>query len=103
MALKHDTLARHKLTTYIAAGAAAGASAIGGYAILDTASSSGVAGGANAARAGTLQGRSARRLTAASTLPDSPGGTARANSEQAITLTDHEQYVKHHERLASLA
>jgi hypothetical protein len=49
MTLKHKTLNRRKLTTSIAAGAAAIALAIGGYAIADASSSNGGAGSANAA------------------------------------------------------
>ena|SRR5258708_34938458 len=50
MSLKHKILSRHKLTTYIAAGAAAIALATGGYAIADSGSSS----SANAATAGKV-------------------------------------------------
>jgi hypothetical protein len=50
MTLRHRILSRHKLTTSIAAGAAAIAVAIGGYAIADSGSSS----GANAATAGKV-------------------------------------------------
>jgi hypothetical protein len=50
MALKHKILSRRKLTTSIAAGAAAIALAIGGYAIADSGSSS----SANAATVGKV-------------------------------------------------
>jgi len=103
MALKHNIFSRYKLTTSIAAGAAASALAIGGYAIAGTASSDGVSGGADAAVAATVQGSSGGGLTPAFTVPDAPRRTARANAEQTVTLTDHEQYVRHHQRLASLA
>src|SRR5437588_710968 len=50
MALKHKTLSRRKLTTSIAAGAAAITLALGGYAIADSGSSS----SANAATVGEV-------------------------------------------------
>jgi len=103
MAVNHNIFGRHKLTTSIAAGAAASALAIGGYANADAASSNGVSGGANAAGAATLQASSGGRPTPASTLPNATQRTPRANAEQTVTLTDHEQYVRHHQRLASLA
>jgi|ERR1700694_5037 len=49
MTLKHKILSRRKLTTSIAAGAAAIALAIGGYVIADASSSNGASGSANAA------------------------------------------------------
>ena len=103
MAVKHNIFSRHKLTSSVAAGAAASALAIGGYAIADTASSNHVSGGANAAAGATLQASSGGGPTPAFTFPNAPARTARANAEQTVTLTDHEQYVRHHQRLASPA
>ena len=51
MTLKHKISSRRKLTTSIAAGVAAVALAIGGYAIADASSSSGGSGSANVATA----------------------------------------------------
>jgi hypothetical protein len=102
MALKRHIFSRHKLTTSITAGAAAIGLAISAYAIADTASN-GESGGANAAQAATLQASSGVVPIPAITLSNTPGRTARVNADQTVTLSDHEQYVRHHERLASLA
>jgi hypothetical protein len=54
MTLRHKILSRRKLTTSIAAGAAAIVLAIGGYAIVDASSSNGASGSANAAKVGKV-------------------------------------------------
>jgi hypothetical protein len=63
MNLKQKILSKRKLTTSIAAGAAAIVIAIGGYAIADASSSSGASGSANAASA----------ASAAKVIPFQPG------------------------------
>jgi hypothetical protein len=102
MALEHHIFSRHKLTTSITAGAAAIGLAIGAYAIAGTASN-GMSGSSNVAAAATLQGSSGVGPTPPITLPSVPGRSARVNADQTVNLTDHERYVRHHERLASLA
>ncbi len=102
MFLKHNIFSRHKLTTSITAGAAAIALVIGGYAIADTASSDSVSGSTNAEVETTLQAGTGGGTTPTFILSNAPGGAAQASAEKTVTLTDHERYVRHHQRLASL-
>ena len=103
MALKHNIVGRHKLTTSIAAGAAAIALAIGGYAIADTDSSDSVSGSTNAEVETALQGGIGGGHAPTFILSNAPGRAAQPSAEKTVTLTDHEQYIRHHQRLASPA
>jgi hypothetical protein len=88
-----------RLNHLVIGGAAVTALALGGSAIAGAATGS----SGSPSTTAILQESSGEGRIPAFTSPNAPGTAVHANAEKTVTLTDHEQYVKHHQRLASLA
>ena len=97
-----------RLKHFLIGGAVLAALALGGSAVAGAATGSAGSTSATTAPKGSDGGGPAAAFISAGT----PGTAARGNVERAVTgrgaakagrLSDHEQYVRHHQRLASLA
>ena len=85
-----------RLQQFLIGGAAVVALALGGSAIAGTAA--GRSGSPSTTAA--MQGSSGGGPTPALASPNAPGTAAHSNATKTVTLTDHELYVRHHQRLA---
>jgi len=88
-----------RLKQVVIGSAAVAALALGGSVIAGAATGS----SGSPSNTATMLGSSGGGPTPALASPNAPGTAAHANAAKTVTLTDHELYVRHHQRLASRA
>jgi len=95
---KEATMMLKRPKQLVIRGAAVAALVLGGSAIAGAATGS----SSSPSTPATLNG-SGGGPTVAFTSPNTPETTVHANTEKTVALTDHERYVRHHQRLAPMA